>query len=421
MGSAWLSLNMLLRPSYAAGVQLVPAYEQAFSRTILGTGAPALAFGRGRVALWAILRALAVGETSEVIVPAYTCETVPMAVKFAGARCVYTDVGPGGYNSSAGSVGEALTNNSAAVICQHTYGIRQPIRQWIASLAPKGVPVIEDRCHVIGNGSCEDRGSVAGQAVYFSTHFSKPFSTGQGGLAVFTDERLCAEVERIRDRFSRRHDRKRARTLALQTLLYSMIVRPATRAVVGGMFRWAQRCGLIRGTVSADEYGRTMPADYLSRATNVHAVLGMRQLLRWPRDCEHRRRLTQFYLEHLAVLGVDTRPLIEGDRAGALLMVPVLVEDKQDVLRRAAGRSLPIGTWFDRPPAHLRTQSAGVYDYVEGQCPRAEYLVSREVHLLTSPWVDLDQAKRAMDFLDRHAVLASPFESAVRTAPIEGS
>ena len=122
MGSGLTALKMLLRPRYSSGTQLLPAYERAFAKIIVGVDVPALAFGRGRVALWSILNAIGAKDGCEVVVPAYTCETVPMAVKFAGARCVYTDVETGRYDVSLRGAARALTQDTRAVICQHTYG-----------------------------------------------------------------------------------------------------------------------------------------------------------------------------------------------------------------------------------------------------------------------------------------------------------
>jgi perosamine synthetase len=405
MGSSTTALKMLLKPYYSSGTQLLPDYERAFAQNVVGADVPTLAFGRGRVALWSILNAISVNDGFEVIVPAYTCETVPMAVKFAGARCVYADVETGHYNVSLRGVGQVLTQDTRAIICQHTYGFRQPVRDWIQWTSKQGMFLIEDRCQLIANGFNKDTALTLGDAAYFSTHFSKPFSTAQGGMAAFSNIELYAHVKKVRDSFPK--SPQRARSLALQMLLYSVTVRPSTRALVGSIFRWAQRSGLIRGTVSHDEYGGVMPDDYLLSASNFHAVVGTQELFRWHDNIQHRQRLTRYYLDCLDSLGVITDNFRNKDNAPILLMVPILVTNKEQILRRAARSALPIGTWFDRCPAHLDQQTAHQYDYRPGQCPNAEYLVSKEIHLLTAPWVSLHQAKRAVRFLEKYAHWAS--------------
>jgi len=411
----------LFRPGWAAQTDLVPAYERAFVRTILNEPGEAMAFGRGRVALWAILRAVGVEADSEVILPAYTCETVPMAVKFAGAKCVYADVAPGTYNVSEREVAALITARTKAIICQHTYGIVQPIPEWIRLAAERRIFLIEDRCQLIQNDLTGNGEFALADAAYFSTHFSKPFSTTQGGMAVFREPRIRAGIDALQEQFPRDYERRRTRSLATQTLLYAVAVRPTTRALAGRLYRGAQRAGLIRGSISTDEYGAVMPADYPSRATNLQAALGIAQLDRWERNRRHREQLTGFYLERLSGLGVDTGALHRGEGSPALLMVPVLVENRGQVLRGALGKGLPIGTWFDRPGAHVQTHSARLYDYTPGRCPYTEHLMSKEIHLLTGPWVSQAQADRAVRFLERHARLADPWEAPTRVDPPRAS
>lgn len=410
MGQGLTALKILLRPHHASADDLVPEYESAFARCFVGVEVPTVAFGRGRVALWSILRVAASDDGLQVILPAYTCETVPMAVKFAGAQCIYVDVDPGGYNVSLHTAAQALTSESRAAICQHTYGIRQPVQDWIQWATDKNVLLIEDRCQLVGGGRGEFGCIPLADAAYFSTHFSKPYSTAQGGMAAFSNIDLYTGVRQVRDSMSRRNGVARARSLALQMLLYAVTVRPMTRAIVGRLFRWAQRAGLIRGTVSRDEYGDAMPDDYLSSACNVHAAVGRGGLRRWEANQRHRLLLTRHYLERLASLGIDVDALQGQGSDNALLMVPILVTNKEEILRRIAGRALPIGTWFDRCPAHLNPETAHRYDYRPGQCPNAEFLVSKEIHLLTAPWVSLSHADRAVRFLAKHAHWADPME-----------
>ncbi len=404
MSSTITALGMLLKPKYASKNDLVPTYEQVFARTIFGKELPTLAFNRGRVALWAILKAAGVDSTSGVILPAYTCETVPMAVKFTGAKCVYVDTAPDSYNVPLRYVNDCITPNTRAIICQHTYGITQPVQKWNDFAKEKEILLIEDRCQLVSNSNT---GPLLSNAAYFSTHFSKPYSTAQGGMAVFSDNQLYSGARQQRSNFKSNGEYKQARNLALQALLYSIMVRPATRAVAGNVYRWVQRAGMIRGTISADEYGREMPVDYLSRANNLQAALGIEQLGYWNQNYRHRRNLTRFYIEQLTSLGVDVSALKNRNDDPALLMVPVLVDNKKELLRRAATKALPIGTWFDRCPAHIGKGNSDLYDYRQGQCPNTENMISKEIHLLTASWVSEKRAEKAIEFIKRYAIFTN--------------
>ena len=56
-------------------------------------------YWKGRVALYAILKAMGVKEGDEVIVPAFTCIVVPNAVIYLGAKPVYVDISVEDYNT----------------------------------------------------------------------------------------------------------------------------------------------------------------------------------------------------------------------------------------------------------------------------------------------------------------------------------
>ena len=109
-------------------------------------------FWKGRVALYAILKALEIGPGDGVILPGYTCMVVPRAVAFAGAHPLYADVDGQSYNVTQDSL-EATWRASRgirprAIIIQHTYGIpveAAPILEWARQ---EGLAVIEDCAHV---------------------------------------------------------------------------------------------------------------------------------------------------------------------------------------------------------------------------------------------------------------------------------
>src|SRR5260370_29269883 len=87
----------------------------------------AVTFWRGRVALYAILKALGIASGDRVVVPVYTCFAAPSAVCFAGAEAVFADIEPSTFNVSLETITSALrAKNDAsfkAIIIQHTYGI----------------------------------------------------------------------------------------------------------------------------------------------------------------------------------------------------------------------------------------------------------------------------------------------------------
>ncbi len=101
-------------------LDVVIRFEETFAEW-LGTG-HAFAFWKGRVALYAILRALGIGEGDEVILPGYTCVMDVNPIKYLGARAVFVDIEPTTYNLDVRLLEEKITPRTKIVIAQHTYG-----------------------------------------------------------------------------------------------------------------------------------------------------------------------------------------------------------------------------------------------------------------------------------------------------------
>ena len=55
-------------------------------------------YWKGRVALFAILKAMDIHEGDEVVLPAFTCVVVPNAIKYLGATPIYIDIDAKTYN-----------------------------------------------------------------------------------------------------------------------------------------------------------------------------------------------------------------------------------------------------------------------------------------------------------------------------------
>ncbi len=400
-------LRFLLRPGYASGTNLVDKYQRTFAEVVVGNSSlPTLAFWRGRVALWTTLRAAGLSKDDEVILPAYTCDMLPVAIRFAGGRCVYVDVESGRFNPSVQQIADAITERTRAIICQHTYGVVQPVRKLTSLIASRPITLIEDCCQLISSDYLYNGIATAGDAAFFSTQWSKPFSTGLGGMAVYSNRELYTEARNILASFSRKQDRQQSRSLSLQLLLHKLTVHPRTKPLIARLYRWAQRSGIIQGTTTAEEYGDDIPSGYLAGAINVQAVLGMEQLSQWSENVEHRRMLTEFYLERLPELNVDVSGLKAGADNPVLWAIPLFVENVDEILGRAGRAGLPIASWFGPPPVHIVPPTAKRYDYHMGQCPRSEWMVAKEIHLETSPKITLKQAEKAIELIQKYARIA---------------
>jgi len=356
---------------------------------------------KGRVGLYVGLRALSLPPGSKVLMPGYTCVVVPSAVQYAGLRPVYVDIDPRTYNLDPALLDGVPADGVAALVVQHTYGIpadMAAVGRWAAA---RGIPLIEDCCHVfgvrVGGRLCGTLGSFA----FMSGQWNKPFSTGLGGMLLVNDPALADRAEEIIRREAVSPGRLKSLLLRAQVTAFQLLVRPQTAARMTSLYRSLSGLGLTIGSSSAEEYRGVMPAGYLSGMAACQARQGLREMARIEDNLRHRARLTAFYQRELPRVGFAAAAGVPAD-GWPLLRYPVRVANKAQVLALGSRQGLEIGSWFDLPlhPAGTRMEDFG---YSAGACPQAEAASAEVVNLPTHLRVTDALAERTVEFLRRHA------------------
>jgi len=141
-------------------------------------------FGSGRAALTAFLRGCALDGHDEVVLPAYTCWSVPASVVRAGLRVRLVDVDPYALGPDPDEVAAAIGSRTAAVIAAHLLGPSVDVAAVVRACRSRrpDVPIVEDAAQAWPEG-----GSVA-DAVLLSFGRGKPLALGSGGA-------LCGREE----------------------------------------------------------------------------------------------------------------------------------------------------------------------------------------------------------------------------------
>ncbi len=363
-------------------------------------GAPyAYPYWKGRVALYAILRALGVSEGDEVILPGYTCVVVPNAVRFLKAKSRYVDIDPVTYNLDPDGLDAVVTDRTKAVMAQHTYGIPADfdrIQEWGRR---HDVPVFEDCCHVFGSRYKRRLCGTLGAASFFSGQWTKPFSTGFGGVAVFNDEEAGRRALEITEQEAYKPGRLEAFILAAQLLVHHMLVYPASFTFCVETYRWLGRHKMAMPSgVKGELYGGELPTDYFKSSSAVQAACGLFEVHRGMHSYLHRKRLAAFYEEQLT-RAKWPMPELPSWADTVYLRFPVRVQNKQEMLHRAARHFIELGDWFDRPLHYAKSETLEPFGYEEGMCPNGEKAARECINLPLHPRVGLGHAKRAVRLL----------------------
>ncbi|HEY3346233.1 MAG TPA: DegT/DnrJ/EryC1/StrS family aminotransferase [Nitrospirota bacterium] len=378
-------------------------YEEAFTKAL---GVPhAFGFYKGRVALYAILKALEVSEGDRVIFPGFTCIMVPNAAVYLGAKPVYVDIDPMTLNMDPSKLEAALISMKAsgikktrAIVVQHTFGVPADMDAVLGIAARYGIPVVEDCAHALGSRYKGRLCGTMGVASFFSSQWSKPYSTGLGGMAVTEDQLFARKLKLVQSGFSEPGMIESA-MLAFQVYMHKALFSPRMYWTSMHALRALSSAGIFIGSSSGAEYRGELPGGYLKAIGEKQAEAGIEALSRIKKDIEHRKKVARFYDEALSPRRASMVIPFESD--AVLLRYPVMVADKDAALRDARLRNAELGSWFESV-LHPETRHLEKAGYIKGSCPAGEEAARHLVNLPTHPRTTAQDAKRSLSIVMKH-------------------
>jgi dTDP-4-amino-4,6-dideoxygalactose transaminase len=172
----------------------VAAFERELAAYV-GRGF-AVATSSGTTSLELTWLALGVGPGDEVVVPSFSFAPCADAITRTGATVVYADVDATTYGLTPGSVIEALTPRTRAVLAVSMYGQPCDLSGLEALCADRGVALVEDGAQSLGASHRGRPVGGFGAAGCFSFYVNKLVACGEGG-AVVTDDPAFAERLRL--------------------------------------------------------------------------------------------------------------------------------------------------------------------------------------------------------------------------------
>lgn len=367
-------------------------------------------FIKGRVALYAILRGYGIGQGDEVVMPGFTCVVVPAAVRYTGAQPVFHDIDPMTLQGCPLAAARAMSPRTRAVIVQHNFGMLADLGELLAICRDRGIPLIEDCAHAMGASLSGRPAGSLGDAAFASLQWSKPTTTGLGGLALMKDQSLVDRVDDLIRREFREPSILRSVSLQLLSGLYRQWFRPSFYWRAQEVYRWAGRHGLVQGSSSEEELqsGR-MPAGYrevLGSRRKASLLAAMEHL---QATLPHRRRIWDLYHELLKNDGFWQPPLPATGELPVALRYPLLVENRAELLEQARRAQIEIGDWFNAP-LHPSGVDPECFGYRSGEAPIAEEAAAQIINLPTHNRVTPSVARATVDFVLSEA----------RLTPVEG-
>jgi perosamine synthetase len=376
--------------------KIIEQYQQKFARFF---GAErAFAFWKGRVGLYALLRALDVGAGDEVILPGYTCVMNVNPIKYVGARPVYVDIEPDTFNIDVNLLKEKITNKTKIIIAQHTYGYPCEMDAIMEIAQSSGIAVIEDCCLALGSKYKGRMVGTFGRAGYFSSQWNKPYTTGLGGMVITSDLQLADRIKALMINEMCPPSSSEVFMLRMQLIIYRLFIYPRTTALAQNLFRHLTKKGAVVGSSSTSEFEPVKADDFFKGISKMQARSGIRQLDRIEENIAHRQKMAQLYDELLAAKGLkssnDSRDWVKL----VLVRYPVRIKEKYKALAQAAKAGIELGSWFESVLHPIETPLDS-YDYKLGMCLEAEKAARETVNLPLHPRTNEKTAVKTVKFI----------------------
>lgn len=148
----------------------------------------------GKAALTLILLALkTLSPKREVVIPAYTCFSVPSAVVKAGLKLALCDIDVRTFGFDQRLLGEAVTEETLCVIPDHLFGIPEAMQDVTRLAREQNAYVVEDAAQAMQRSSGGHRLGTIGDVGFFSLGRGKNITCGSGGI-IITKSRPIAEA-----------------------------------------------------------------------------------------------------------------------------------------------------------------------------------------------------------------------------------
>jgi dTDP-3-amino-3,4,6-trideoxy-alpha-D-glucose transaminase len=189
--------RVLSRARYILGPE-VEAFETEFAEYLGGGHTVGVANGTDAIEL--SLRAAGVGPGDDVITVAHTAVATICGIERAGARPVFADIGRDDYTIDPGSLTDAITPSTRAIVAVHLYGQPARLKELRAIADRHDLVLVEDCAQAHGAKYAGRPVGTFGHLAAFSFYPTKNLGAFGDGGAVFTrDPALADRVRRLRN------------------------------------------------------------------------------------------------------------------------------------------------------------------------------------------------------------------------------
>ena len=322
-------------------------------------------------------------QRRRVVVPAYTCPLVAIAVQQAGLELQLCDLRAGHYDMDPEALRAACNEQTLAIIPTHLAGRIADVDDALAVARKVGAYVIEDAAQALGATRGGASVGLTGDIGFFSLAAGKGLSIYEGGLLLAHDPSLRARLAETSARIVPRRISWECRR-SIELLGYVALYRPhGLRTAYGNPLRRALRREDPIAAIG-DDFAATIPLHRVGRwrqGVGAHAASRLPSFLVQLATQAQRRLLRLRRIDGIKVF--DDPSGAQGSWPFLLLLLP-------DQARRdhALEQLWQSGLGVSRLFIHALPDYAYLADIVPQQdVPHARDLAARSLSISNSPWM----------------------------------
>ena len=331
----------------------------------------------GRAAFTVLLKALqqCLGRR-EVVIPAYTCFSLPSAVARAGLVMRLCDVDPKTLDLDLNALGRLDLAKALCIVPSGLYGMPGDLVGLEVTARSFGTFLVDDAAQCLGATQEGRPCGTFGDAGFYSLGRGKGITTMGGGILVTHREDLAQSIEQ-EVRKLRRPSAREVCAAVLSSLVYSGMLRPSRYWIADRV----PFLGLGASRFEPDFPMTTLSAYQRRLATELLPLLDSYNRVRRDHADQLRSGIN-------GIEGIEVPRPIEG-ASPVYLRFPILTRDethRSHLLRRLREAGISASTSYPTPIGDI----PGITQYLapnQEPCPGARSIATRILTLPTHPWV----------------------------------
>jgi len=189
----------------------------------------------GKAALVLILKGLAsLRFRRKVVIPAYTCYSVPSAIVKVGLEVVPCDVDPDTLDFNYAQLASCTDEKTLCVVSTHLFGIPSDIDRARGICEQKGIFLVEDAAQAMGIIRGNRKLGTLGDVGFFSLGRGKNITCGSGGIILTSKREIADSIRKYHEELEKEPIGESIKNI-IEALFIKIFLHPSLYWFPGGL------------------------------------------------------------------------------------------------------------------------------------------------------------------------------------------